>query len=278
MNEKSGSQIQEIQSHGVTDAGLLEEYLESLDSKKLKELWKTKKIQEKMNKRQQSQIMRNRYKNEEEFIKALEDTLHTCKSLTHAAKTLNVTKMTLLKWGKLYFPDLVVAARGHGGGGEKKDPWSIRCKYPLREVLDGKHPNYSINRLRERLIYHEILPFRCSQCGFDEERMMNDDKNSSHRKHARKPILLDFLDSNPHNHLLSNLRLLCYNCYFLMVGNLAGAKNKLKANIKKAKIKYTPEEIEVHLKWVAEKLKAEQIEKEKHDDNVKGTIDATDTK
>jgi hypothetical protein len=31
-------------------------------------------------------------------------------------------------------------------------------------------------------------------------------------------LKLDHVDGDRTNHLLQNLRLLCYNCYFLMVG------------------------------------------------------------
>ena len=288
MNDKETqvSQSFELQSQSA-DTSLLEEYLQNLDSKTLKSMWKTKKVQEKMNKRQKSQIMRNRYKSEEEFIAAIEDALRTCNSLTHAAKILKITPYTLYKWGRTYFPDLMIAAKRRNiDYSAPRGIWWFKGKYPMREVLDGKWPNYPINRLRERLILHEVLPWKCAMCGFDEARLSEDKNNSSNRKHALKPILLDFIDGNPHNHLESNLRLLCYNCYFLLVGNVMGPHktNHLRKMIKQARPSnnYTEEEVIEHRKIMEERLKKEKQEREKMDeiptDTIQESIDATNTK
>ena len=33
------------------------------------------------------------------------------------------------------------------------------------------------------------------------------------------PLLIDFLDGNLNNRVLDNIRPLCYNCFFLLVGD-----------------------------------------------------------
>jgi hypothetical protein len=260
------SQSLQIQSQGVTDASLLEEYLKNFDSGTLKEMWKTKRVQEKMNKRQQSHLLRVRYQNEDELIAAIENALRTASTLKEAAAMMNVHVATIKKWAKLYFPDLLEAVKKPGSNqGSKKGVWWEKGKYPMKDVLAGKFPNYPVNKLRERLIYHEVFPFECSQCGFKEERLMSDEKNTSHYKHARKPILLDFIDGDTHNQLASNLRFLCYNCYFLLVGNLIGPrkKNVLKQMIKKAKVVLTDEEAQQQVKKAEEQLKKENENNEK---------------
>ena len=35
---------------------------------------------------------------------------------------------------------------------------------------------------------------------------------------GKAPLLLDFFDGNWQNHKLDNLRFLCYNCFFLLIG------------------------------------------------------------
>lgn len=72
---------------------------------------------------------------------------------------------------------------------------------PLSEILDGRHPSYQTLKLKKRLISENILVYKCSCCGIINWN--------------GKPITLqlDHIDGNPHNHVLSNLRLLCPNCH-----------------------------------------------------------------
>ncbi len=81
-------------------------------------------------------------------------------------------------------------------------------KYPLSEILQGMHPTYPIHKLKRRLIKNEVFPECCTACSFDEKRVTDN----------KVPLLLDFLDGNWQNHKLDNLRFLCYNCFFLLIG------------------------------------------------------------
>lgn len=81
-------------------------------------------------------------------------------------------------------------------------------KYPLSEILQGMHPNYPIYKLKRRLIKNDVFPEQCSCCGFEEVRVTD----------GKAPLLLDFFDGNWQNHKLDNLRFLCYNCFFLLIG------------------------------------------------------------
>ena len=49
---------------------------------------------------------------------------------------------------------------------------------------------------------------KCDNCDMDEARVTD----------LKKPLKLDHIDGDLTNHRLENLRLLCHNCYFLMVG------------------------------------------------------------
>ncbi len=88
-------------------------------------------------------------------------------------------------------------------------------KYPLSEILQGKYPNYPITKLKRRLIKNDVFPECCTACGFDEVRVTD----------GKAPLLLDFLDGNWQNHRLENLRFLCYNCFFLLIGKRKIPKN-----------------------------------------------------
>lgn len=70
--------------------------------------------------------------------------------------------------------------------------------YELSEILEGKHPQYDTNRLRKRLLAHNILPNICNTCG-----VSGDDIK----------LHLDHVNGISYDHVLSNLRLLCPNCH-----------------------------------------------------------------
>lgn len=230
---------------GIQDGKLLEEYLQTLDSKTLKELWKKKRGDEKQSKRMQSQIMRNRYQSEQEFKDAIENVLRNCKSIKHAAEMMNVSTQTITKWAKIYHPDLFLAARNFGGKGIKHNTFWHQGKYPLNEILEGKHPEYSGRKLKERLLRHNIIPYECAVCHFNEAREIPGTR-------AVKPIILDYIDGNPKNHRAENLRFLCYNHYFILVGNIVGKHTKIAIMKKLTRKKYSDEEILRHLKQIEE--------------------------
>ena len=94
------------------------------------------------------------------------------------------------------------------GKGIKKYPSIDNRKIPVQDVLDGKHPNYVPTKLKNRLIQEGYLPEKCACCGFNEKRVIDN----------KIPLILNFIDNNLHNFKIENLELLCYNCYFLMVG------------------------------------------------------------
>jgi hypothetical protein len=79
-----------------------------------------------------------------------------------------------------------------GGGSSKID---------LMDILDGKHPTYQTLKLKNRLLKEKILEDKCSSCGLTEW--------------LGNPLSLhlDHIDGNNHNHVKSNLRLLCPNCH-----------------------------------------------------------------
>lgn len=95
----------------------------------------------------------------------------------------------------------------------------------MDDILNGKHPGYSIKKLKERLIDEAIFEDKCMICGFCEQRISD----------YKSPTNLVFKDSNPRNHLKDNLEIVCYNCFFLYYGDLSTKSFLRKApkNIKK---------------------------------------------
>ena len=86
---------------------------------------------------------------------------------------------------------------GKGVSFQKKNPDS---RYPLEEILKGKHPNYSDARLKIKLVRAGYVPECCNNCGFTESRITD----------GRIPLLLNYHDENRDNRSLENIYFLCY--------------------------------------------------------------------
>ena len=89
-----------------------------------------------------------------------------------------------------------------GAKGKNKPKIDGCGKIPLKEILEGKHPQYQTFKLKKRLLNEHIKQNVCEACGIGP--IWNN-----------KPLNceLDHIDGNPSNHLLSNLRMLCPNCH-----------------------------------------------------------------
>tara|TARA_B100000287_G_scaffold150272_1_gene142038 strand:- start:240 stop:656 length:417 start_codon:yes stop_codon:yes gene_type:complete len=107
--------------------------------------------------------------------------------------------------------DLYGGITNKSGKGISK-PKQRSGKYSLDSICNGEHPNYNVWKLGKRLLKAGYFKEECCQCKFDERRITD----------FRVPLIIDFIDGNKTNHLRENIRFLCYNCYFLIVGNLAG--------------------------------------------------------
>ena len=96
--------------------------------------------------------------------------------------------------------------RKHLGG---KDP-------DLKGLMDGELfvKSYSLNKYKDRLIQEGYIEEKCNSCGFNEQRV-NDYK---------APLLVHFKDKNKMNWKIENLELLCYNCFFLYIGDVFNEK------------------------------------------------------
>jgi hypothetical protein len=83
---------------------------------------------------------------------------------------------------------------------------------PLQDILEGRISvdSYTPEKLKERLIQESYIQETCAICGFSERRVTD----------YKVPLLLNFLDGNKKNWSLDNLQMLCYNHYFLNVGNI----------------------------------------------------------
>jgi hypothetical protein len=127
-------------------------------------------------------------------------------SAFEAARTLGVSYNTYKKYAKLYgiFEDL----KNPYGIGIEKAKRIKNKKYHIDDLIAGKHLRYPLHKFKNKLFDSGYVPKVCSSCGFSEERISD----------GKMPLLIDFLDGNLNNRKLENIRPLCYNCFFLLVG------------------------------------------------------------
>lgn len=84
---------------------------------------------------------------------------------------------------------------------------NMGCRESLEDILAGKHWGYPTRKLRKRLFMSGWVELACESCGYSECRVTD----------GNFPGLLDFRDNNWRNTAGSNLRILCFNCYFNQV-------------------------------------------------------------
>lgn len=155
---------------------------------------------------------------EGDILKAIKNT----HSNAEAARYLGVDSGTYKKYASLYMTQdgtqtLYQSHLNMSGKGTFRYNNFQQMKYSLDDILAGKHPHYSLQHLKTRLVREGILKEECEMCGFSERRIT--DKSA--------PILLAFRDGDRHNWKLENLEMLCYCCFHLYVGNVVGKKNRV---------------------------------------------------
>ena len=124
----------------------------------------------------------------------IEEAIKSSKTMREAAQKLDMPFTTFKrKAGDLYKPN-------QGAKGTVKPYKGYRIE--TQDILDGKHPQYSTNKLKNRLIKEGRIENQCSWCD------ITDTWNG-------KPIILhlDHVNGISNDHRLENLRLLCPNCH-----------------------------------------------------------------
>lgn len=136
------------------------------------------------------------------------------RSAMEAARILGVSFNTYKKYAKKY--DIFEDLKNPDGNGIRKGYNIKRGKFSLDDILKGKYPDYPVWKLKQRLLLNGYMLEKCNNCGFEERRVTD----------AKVPLVLDFLDGNKTNHLYDNLRMLCFNCSFLINGNITGPRKE----------------------------------------------------
>jgi len=139
------------------------------------------------------------------------------KSNRAAARYLNVSYVHYKKWAKLYQDEetretLFDKHLNPSGKGIPKF-LSDKGKEPaVLDIIEGRvdPSHFTPEKIKEKLIKEGYLKEECAVCGFHETRVLD----------YKSPLLMYFQDGNKKNYKDGNVQLLCYNHYFLNVGDV----------------------------------------------------------
>jgi hypothetical protein len=141
------------------------------------------------------------------------------KSVRAAARYLNCSYQHLKKYMKMYKDEngvsLFEVHKNQCGKGipkflsnsqfSKNDP-------AILDVIEGRvdASHFNPQKLKYRMITDGYLKEECANCGFHERRVSD----------YKTPLIMHFKDGNKQHYGMNNIEMLCYNCYYLMVGNV----------------------------------------------------------
>jgi hypothetical protein len=146
------------------------------------------------------------------------------KSVRGAARYLNCSYQHLKKWMKFYVDEstgktLFELHKNQSGKGIPKflshTPFG-RKDPAILDIINGvvDPSNFNPQKIKFRMIEGGYLKEECYKCGFHERRVLD----------YKMPLLMNFKNGNKQNYTLENVEMLCYNCYYLTVGELFTGK------------------------------------------------------
>ena len=127
---------------------------------------------------------------DEDFIKICNESISMASACAKIGIQFSTFKRKALKFG-------CYQTNQSGKGINKK----YAHRYELDDIIDGKHPQYQSNKLRQRLLKDGLKNNQCELCKIEEW--------------LDKPIKLELhhIDGNKNNNSLNNIQLLCPNCH-----------------------------------------------------------------
>ena len=135
--------------------------------------------------------------------KQIEYAIHSTQSMRQAADYLKVSYKTFKKYAMIYE---LWAPLSSNKGIRRHSYTGSFGKHDIGAILSGEHPSpFREENLLRRALQEGYLECKCSNCPADYT-------NWTHKK--PQPLVLDFLDTNPTNTRIENLRILCFNCIY----------------------------------------------------------------
>jgi len=150
----------------------------------------------------------------EQIVAAMSQT-RSCRA---AARYMNVSYTHFKFWAKQYeateegYDNLFEQHKNPSGKGIPKFLKSSGKEPALLDIIEGRidASSFAPEKIKYRLVSEGYLLEECSSCGFHERRVSD----------YKIPLLLHFKDKNKKNYRKENIEFLCYNCYYLSVGDI----------------------------------------------------------
>ena len=147
--------------------------------------------------------------------------MNKTKSVRSAARYLNCSYTHLKKYMKAYVDEatgksLFEVHKNQSGKGIPKhsltDYGRIKKEPHVSQIVSGEADAsyFTPEKLKHRMIEFGYLKEECYACGFNERRVID----------FKIPLLMHFVDGNKKHFGMGNVQMLCYNCYFLLSGNI----------------------------------------------------------
>lgn len=149
----------------------------------------------------------------------IENAMTKTLSVRGAARYLNCSYQHLKKWMKQYKDEetgktLFELHKNQSGKGIPKflpGNSNFKKKEPaILDIIEGRidAAHFNPEKLKYRAVEAGLMKEECHNCGFHEARITD----------GKIPLLLHFTDGNSSHWGLDNVKLFCYNCYFLYYG------------------------------------------------------------
>jgi len=139
------------------------------------------------------------------------------KSNRAAARYLNCSYTHWKKWAQFYKDEttgqsLFDKHLNQQGKGIPKFLNHGKKDVALLDIIEGRvdASHFNPQKIKYRLIEEGFLKEECNVCGFNERRVVD----------YKMPLILHFKDKNKQHYRIENLEMLCYNCYFLNIGDV----------------------------------------------------------
>jgi 5-methylcytosine-specific restriction endonuclease McrA len=146
--------------------------------------------------------------------------MNKTKSNRAASRYLGVSYIHYKKWAKNYdsktHDNLFEQHKNQCGKGIPKFLNNGKKIPAVMDIIEGRidSSHFDAAKIKDKLIAEGLLEECCTHCSFKERRVLD----------YKVPLIMHFKDGSKKNYKLDNVELLCYNCYFLQVGNIFNNK------------------------------------------------------
>ena len=151
---------------------------------------------------------------------AIQGAMNKTKSNRASARYLGVSYIHYKKWAKNYdsetHENLFEQHKNQCGKGIPKFLNNGKKIPAVMDIIEGRidSSHFDAAKIKDKLVAEGLLEECCTHCSFKERRVLD----------YKVPLIMHFKDGSKKNYKLNNVELLCYNCYFLQVGNIFNNK------------------------------------------------------